>query len=64
MAELNSSKSPLKEDTMPEDQPASESHTGTDSGEDVPKPPFCEVYGRMDLKQGGLDTQARITGML
>lgn len=49
---------------MHEGQPSNKSQTSTESGEDVPDPPFCDVYGRMDLKEGGLNTQARITGMI
>lgn len=31
-------------------------------GEDVPKPVYSNVYGRMDLANEGLNTQASITG--
>ena len=28
----------------------------------VPKPVYSNVYGQMDLKESGLDTQAEVTG--
>ena len=37
-------------------------HQDFSVGEDIPKPVYSNVYGRMDLTNGGLNTQASITG--
>lgn len=39
-------------------------HEDSSVGEDVPKPVYSNVYGRMDLANEGLNTQASITGEL
>jgi hypothetical protein len=39
-------------------------HEDFSVGEGVPKPVYSNVYGRMDLANEGLNTQASITGEL
>jgi hypothetical protein len=39
-------------------------HEDFSVGEGVPKPVYSNVYGRMDLTNEGLNTQASITGEL